>query len=58
VVAVAKSEYGTATARLGIQVQEGDLDFFVVQLEDSTTYKQVAVFEGQATLIKEITKGN
>jgi hypothetical protein len=49
-------DYPYADISQAVKVNEGDMEFYIVQLEDKKTYKQVSVYNGQTGLIKEFLK--
>ena len=44
--------------KLTVKVEEGNIIFYIVQLEGKTTYKKVTVYNGEVNQIEEITKSN
>jgi hypothetical protein len=53
---VKKSNYFDDRITLIQEIEEGDLHFYVVHLEGPTTYKQVAVYEGEIRLLSKFDK--
>lgn len=53
---IVETDYPNANITLAVQVKENGMEFYIVQLEDKTTIKQIAVYDGSTNLIKEFTK--
>lgn len=53
---IVESDYPNGDITFSVQVKEGDMDFFIVQLEDKRTIKQVSVYNGEPNLIKDLRK--
>jgi hypothetical protein len=53
---IVESNYPNADITLAVEVQEGGLEFFIVQLEDKRTYKKIGVYNGETNLIEEYNK--
>lgn len=48
--------YPKDVINVAIKVEEGSMSFYVVQLEDKTSYKKVTVYNDEVNLIEELTK--
>lgn len=55
---IVETNYPNADITSSVQVKERDMEFFVVNLEDKRTIKQVAVYNDETNLINEYNKGN
>jgi hypothetical protein len=51
-----KSVYYDYKITLVQEIQEGQLTFYVIHLEDETSYKQIGLYEGEMNVIKEFNK--
>ncbi len=51
-----KSVYYDYNITLVQEIKEGQITFYVIHLEDKTSYKQVAVYEGEITILNEFNK--
>jgi hypothetical protein len=49
-------DYPYADISQTIKINEGADEFYIVQLEDKKSYKQVSVYNGQTELIKDLSK--
>ncbi len=38
------------------EIKEGDMTFYLVYLEDETSYKQISVYNGELNVFKELQK--
>lgn len=51
-----KSVYYDYDITLIQEIHEGQIVFYIFHLEDKTSYKQIAVYEGEMTVLKEFNK--
>jgi len=56
IAAIMDGAYPKDDVKLTIQVEEGGMLFYIVQLEGKTTYKKVTVYDGEVNTIEELTK--
>ena len=50
--------YPKDDVKLTVKVEEGNMLFYIVQLEGKTTFKKVTVYNGEVNQIEEFTKSN
>lgn len=53
---IVENAYPNHDIALAVAVKEGDIDFYIVQMEDRKTIKQVGVYNGETNLIKQLNK--
>jgi hypothetical protein len=58
IIAVMDAVYPKDDVKLTVKVEEGNMLFYIVQLEGKTTFKKVSVYDGDVNLLEEYTKAN
>ncbi|HEX8460071.1 MAG TPA: hypothetical protein VF623_01520 [Segetibacter sp.] len=53
---VIERDYPDGNINLTIQVRENGMEFYIVQIEDKRTYKELAVYNGVTGIIKQFNK--
>lgn len=58
VVSLVEDEYPNTDIDLVVDAKKADVEFYIIQLEDKRTIKQVTVCDGEINLIKEMQKSH
>lgn len=56
IISAAKKIYPDLNATVAIQVKEGGIEFYIVNLEDENRFKQVSIYDGEVNLMSQFTK--
>ena len=58
ITSIMDNAYPKDEVTLTVKVEEGNMLFYIVQLEGKTTFKKVTVYDGEVNLLEEYTKAN
>lgn len=53
---IIKDVYSNANINLLTEVKENDMDFYIVNIEDKKTFKEIAIYNNEIVLLKEYNK--